>query len=79
MSAQRIEDLEFSQRIIRIKGVMLRTGLSRSYIYHLSAVGSFPKSIPLVPGGTSVGWVSAEITEWIESRINARDEDASND
>ncbi|MGE0082446.1 MAG: AlpA family phage regulatory protein [Thiohalomonadaceae bacterium] len=31
---------------------------------------TFPRPVPL--GGRSVGWVEAEIDEWVEARINAR-------
>lgn len=65
--------------VIRIGEVIRRTSISRSQIYYLSSIGNFPKSIPLVPGGTSVGWVSSEIAEWIESRIQARNERATNE
>ncbi|WP_415355181.1 helix-turn-helix transcriptional regulator [Halioglobus sp. Uisw_031] len=41
-------------RLIRIRQVMNLVGLSKSHIYHLAAQGKSPKSIPLVPGGTSV-------------------------
>jgi prophage regulatory protein len=47
--------------------------LSKSYIYDLSNKGIFPKSIQLVPGGTSVAWIESEIQNWIDSRIQSRD------
>lgn len=59
-------------RLIRIKQVQAMTGLSRSYIYSLATIGKFPKSIPLVPGGTSVAFVESEIQDWINQRIKAR-------
>jgi len=63
---------ESNNRIIRIGEVMARTSISRSQIYHLAAIGKFPKSIPLVPGGTSVGWVLSEVEDFINERIAAR-------
>ena len=60
-------------RILRIKHVAELTGLSQSYLYHLSSIGKFPKSIPIVPGGMSKGWIDYEIHEWIQQRINDRD------
>ena len=71
-------DLRFAQengqprKLIRIKSVIELTGISKSYIYGLSHKGLFPKSIQLVPGGTSVAWVESEIMEWINSRIQSR-------
>jgi prophage regulatory protein len=59
-------------KLVRIKTVVELTGLSKSYIYELSNKGIFPKSIQLVPGGTSVAWVQSEILQWIDSRINDR-------
>ena len=57
------------RKLIRIRSVTNLTGLSKSYIYDLCKKGLFPKSIQLVPGGTSVAWVESEIKEWIDSRI----------
>jgi prophage regulatory protein len=61
------------RKLIRIKSVIGLTGLSKSYIYDLSNRGLFPKSIQLVPGGTSVAWVKSEVIAWIDSRIQSRD------
>ena len=71
--------IEFSMKhleakLLRIKQVQDRTGLSKSYIYQLCNQNQFPKSIQLVAGGSSVAWVESEILEWIDSRIKARDE-----
>jgi prophage regulatory protein len=60
-------------KLIRIKSVVDLTGLSKSYIYDLANKNLFPKSIQLVPGGTSVAWVATEVQKWIDSRIQARD------
>ena len=59
-------------RLIRIRQVMNLVGLSKSHIYHLAAQGRFPKSIPLVPGGTSVAWIETEIEDFINQQIKAR-------
>lgn len=63
------------KKLIRIQSVVNLTGLSKSYIYQLVSNGHFPKSIQLVPGGSSVAWVESEINDYIESRIKARDEE----
>jgi prophage regulatory protein len=63
-------------RLIRIGHVMSLTGLSRSYIYALALEKRFPKSVPLVSGGTSRAWVAAEVQEWINNRIAERDREA---
>lgn len=62
------------RRLIRLGGVKDLTGLSRSYIYELSAQGRFPQSVPLVPGGSSRAWVEDEILDFIDQRIAERDQ-----
>jgi prophage regulatory protein len=57
-------------RILRLKDVIEKTGLARSTIYKYVDAGTFPNPIPL--GGRSVGWVDAEVHEWILTRIAAR-------
>jgi prophage regulatory protein len=65
--------------LIRIKAVIRLTSISKSYIYDLSNRGLFPKSVELVPGGSSVAWVRSEVLDWIDSRIKSRDaEDLAN-
>lgn len=61
--------------ILRLPTVKARTGLSRSTIYLRIAAGNFPTPIRL--GGRAVGWVEAEIDEWLNRQIeNSRDSDA---
>jgi prophage regulatory protein len=57
--------------ILRADAVVDRVGLSRSRIYALISIGAFPRPIHL--GQKSVGWVQAEINDWLKSRIAARD------
>jgi len=57
-------------RIMRLKEVIEKTGLSRSTIYNLISQGKFPKQIDL--GARSVGWVDTEIEEWLEVKIAHR-------
>ncbi|MDA7855863.1 AlpA family phage regulatory protein [Pseudomonadales bacterium] len=60
-------------KLIRIKDVCNMTGISRSHVYFLSSAGNFPRSVSLVPNGSSKAWVESEITHWIEQRIADRD------
>jgi prophage regulatory protein len=53
--------------ILRLPAVKARTGLSRSTIYLRVAEGTFPKPVSL--GGRAVGWVEAEIQQWLERQI----------
>jgi prophage regulatory protein len=64
--------------LMRISDVTKITGISRSYLYQLSKEGLFPKSVNLVPGGTSVAWVASEVQDWIDARIAERDGGAAN-
>ena len=53
--------------ILRLRDVKARTGLSRSTIYLRMSEGLFPKPISL--GGRSVGWIEAEVSEWIAHKV----------
>jgi prophage regulatory protein len=59
-------------QIIKLPSVINITGISRTSIYNRIEEGTFPKQINL--GERSVGWVKSEILEWINVRIQARDE-----
>ncbi len=54
-------------RFLRLPEVQGRTGLSRSTIYVRLAEGRFPRPVSL--GARAVGWVEAEVDEWIRERI----------
>lgn len=55
--------------ILRLPEVKRSTGLSRSTIYLKIAQDTFPKPIPL--GSRAVGWLEAEIQDWLQRRIDA--------
>jgi prophage regulatory protein len=57
------------QRVLRRPEVQLRTGLSRSSIYAAIARNEFPRQILI--GVRSVGWLAADIDDWIERRAAA--------
>lgn len=56
--------------IERLPGVLARTGLSRSTLYALVAKGGFPAPVKL--SIRAVGWKSAEVDCWLESRVALR-------
>lgn len=56
-----------SHTILRLPAVKTITGLSRSTIYLRIAQGTFPKPVGL--GGRAVGWLEAEVQEWLQRRI----------
>jgi len=63
-------------KVLRIKKMNEKTGLSRSSTYNKINPASkyfdpsFPKPVRL--GASSVGWVESEVDEWIASRVQAR-------
>ena len=61
--------------ILRLPDVKRSTGLSRSTIYLRITQGTFPKPVSL--GGRAVGWLEAEIQEWLQRRIEASRSDSS--
>jgi len=68
------QSITTSIQIIRLKELMLITGLSRSTIYdkqnHTSKRfdPSFPQKIQL--GARAVGWLLADVQAWLSSMIN---------
>lgn len=58
-----------NEKILRLRPVLSRTGLSRSMAYDLMAKEQFPKPISL--GARAVGWLESEIDAWIDQRIKA--------
>ena len=54
-------------RFLRLPEVLERTGLSRSTIYVRLAERRFPRPVSL--GGRAVGWIEAEVDEWVRERI----------
>ena len=55
-----------SQKIIRIKQVTAKTGLSAVTVWRYEKAGIFPKRRQLGP--RAVGWVEFEVCNWVESR-----------
>ena len=51
------------ERIIRLRTVLSRTGLSRSTIYRKIAEGTFPPQIRISVNGS--GWHESDINRWI--------------
>ncbi len=52
-----------ADRIIRLKTVLARTGLSRSTIYRKIAEGTFPRQVPISIHGS--GWYESAINRWM--------------
>jgi len=59
---------------LRGRGVSARTGLSRTTIWRLVKAKKFPKPVPITDDGYAVGWVESEVEDWIQARIQQRDQ-----
>ena len=57
-------------RIVRLKTVLARTGLSRSTIYRKIAEGTFPAQLKISTNGT--GWHESDINRWIADPVSWR-------
>jgi prophage regulatory protein len=65
-----MENTQNPKRLIRRRAVESRTGYKKSQLYDLVKAGRFPAPVPL--GGRAIAWVEAEVDEWIDERIRAR-------
>jgi len=57
-------------RIVRLKTVLSRTGLSRSTIYRKIAEGTFPAQIKISVNGA--GWRESDIDRWVANPVGWR-------
>ena len=62
-----------TERIIRLKTVLDRTGLSRSTIYRKIAEGTFPSQVKISVHGA--GWHESAINRWIADPPHYREEE----
>jgi prophage regulatory protein len=71
-NSQRMEANAMSslERIIRVKSVLARTGLSRSTMYRKIAEGTFPCQIKISVNGS--GWRESAIDRWIDNPAGYR-------
>ena len=61
------EQSHIAPTILRRKQVESRVGLKRSTLYQRVAEGTFPAPVTL--GARAVGWVEAEVDQWLRDRI----------
>jgi prophage regulatory protein len=57
-------------RIIRLRTVLHRTGLSRSTLYRKIQEGTFPRQFPISTNGC--GWHESAINQWIANPLGWR-------
>ena len=56
-------------RLLRLREVLARCGLSRTTVYRQMGEGAFPR--PLRVGVRAVRWRESEIEDWLASRPRA--------
>lgn len=59
-------------RIVRLKTLLARTGLSRSTIYRKIAEGTFPAQLKISTNGA--GWRESDIDRWVADPVRWRPE-----
>lgn len=64
-----------TDKIIRLKTVLARTGLSRSTMYRKIDEGTFPPQVKISIHG--VGWRESAINRWIDDPVSYRNEGAA--
>ena len=64
-------------KVLKVKQVATEINVSVPQVYKLVSLGRFPKPIKLGERGS--GWLTSEIDAWLQSKIDARDEEAIND
>jgi prophage regulatory protein len=55
------------ERILRLKAVMERTGLSRSTLYRMIHQGTFPRQIRIA--ARCAGWRETAISKWLNDPL----------
>ena len=63
-------------KVLKAKQVAEEINVSVPQVYKLVGLGRFPKPIKLGERGS--GWLTSEIDDWLQSRVDARDEEAIN-
>lgn len=58
------------KRLVRMPEVCTRTGMSRSSLYKMISLKTFPP--PKQLGGRSVAWLESDVEAWIDSRTSGR-------
>lgn len=58
---------ESVDRILRLRAVLERTGLSRSTLYRKIQEGTFPNQVRIA--ARCVGWRESAVTEWLREPL----------
>ena len=65
-----------NSKVLKVKEVASEISVSVPQVYKLVSLGRFPKPIKLGERGS--GWLTTEIDAWLQSRVDARDEEVAN-
>ena len=65
-----------NSKVLKVKEVASEINVSVPQVYKLVSIGRFPKPIKLGERGS--GWLTTEIDTWLQSRVDARDEEVAN-
>lgn len=71
LDAKRATDQARNLRLLRLREVLAKTGLSKSGLYVAVERYGFPKAIPLLPGSRAVAWPEHLVDAWLAERIAA--------
>lgn len=63
-------ETESAPTVIRLPEVLRMCGVSRPSVYRKMKEGTFPKQLKL--GTAAVGWLRAEVEQWINEKAQAR-------
>lgn len=64
-----------ADKIIRLRTVLARTGLSRSTMYRKIAEGTFPSQLRISVHGA--GWRESSVDRWIADPVSFREDQPS--
>ena len=64
-------DISSPLNVVRHNQVRKKLNVSSAKLFDMIARGQFPKPFTLVPNGRAVGWLEAEVDQWIIDRKNA--------
>ncbi|RSY79359.1 AlpA family phage regulatory protein [Sphingomonas koreensis] len=65
------------ERIIRLKTVLARTGLSRTTLYRKMGEGTFPQRVKISVHGA--GWHESAVNRWIANPATWREKSAGSE
>ncbi|UXC89900.1 AlpA family phage regulatory protein [Sphingobium sp. RSMS] len=66
--------MNIPDRIIRLKTVLARTGLSRTTLYRKMGEGTFPRQVKISIHGA--GWRESAVNRWVADPVGYRDDQA---